>query len=280
MADVLERVTNLLALLLESRPLSLQEIVDRLEGQYPPGEAARRAAFERDKALLRDIGVRIDTQVGVAHQAGQTLYTIDRAGYELSDLGLLPDERDALNLAVAAARNNDAQFGVLKMGVGGSAPQPYVVELPQHDSLADVHEAIANRRRMMFRYRGRDRQLDPYTLLLRHGHWYVIGFDLGHRELRTYRLDRVESPVGLMDDTFERPASFDVRAVFPDDPKLLGDEPEITAEVQVGSEVLHVPCANLDAFRAWLFELGDRAVVLGPPHVRRAVVDWLEAMAR
>ncbi len=44
-----ERLTNLLALLLETaQPLSLVEIAGVLAGQYPDGENARRGAFERD----------------------------------------------------------------------------------------------------------------------------------------------------------------------------------------------------------------------------------------
>jgi hypothetical protein len=51
MADQLERTTNLLALLLESRvPLTLDDIVNQLGDQYPTGHAAMRGAFERDKA--------------------------------------------------------------------------------------------------------------------------------------------------------------------------------------------------------------------------------------
>ena len=54
MVDRIERLTNLLALLLETtRPLSLVEIGGDLDGQYPDGDKARRASFERDKAALR-----------------------------------------------------------------------------------------------------------------------------------------------------------------------------------------------------------------------------------
>src|SRR4051812_37306587 len=53
MTDQLERTTNLLALLLESRtPLTFDDIVNQLGDQYPPGHAAMRGAFERDKGLL------------------------------------------------------------------------------------------------------------------------------------------------------------------------------------------------------------------------------------
>ena len=78
MADQLERTTNLLALLLETRvPLTLDDIVNQLRDQYPVGHAARRGAFERDKGLLRDIGVPIETEVLGGSQAGQTAIRVD-----------------------------------------------------------------------------------------------------------------------------------------------------------------------------------------------------------
>lgn len=45
-----------------------------------------------------------------------------------------------------------------------------------------------------------------------------------------------------------------------------------------GSIVVEVPCANLDAFRSWLFGLGEHAEVLAPAEVRSDVVEWLQAM--
>ena len=89
MVDPLERLTNLVALLLETRvPLTQEQIAFRLEGQYPDGEQARRAAFERDKAVLRSVGIPIDQEVLGGSDAGKTAYRIDRKKYELEDLGL------------------------------------------------------------------------------------------------------------------------------------------------------------------------------------------------
>ncbi len=78
--DRVERLTNLLALLLEtSRPLTLDEIADELDGQYADKESTRRAAFERDKAVLREIGVPDRDEVLSGAQAGTSAYRIDRA---------------------------------------------------------------------------------------------------------------------------------------------------------------------------------------------------------
>jgi proteasome accessory factor B len=104
--DRVERLTNLLALLLETRePLSLVQIAGQMESQYPDGQSARRAAFERDKAALRDIGVPIEQEIVAGGEyAGQTRYWIDRGRYELRGLDLDDDESRALQVAMAATR--------------------------------------------------------------------------------------------------------------------------------------------------------------------------------
>jgi predicted DNA-binding transcriptional regulator YafY len=173
-----------------------------------------------------------------------------------------------------------------------------VVNLPDDPALPPLREAAAHRALATFTYRGTARELQPYTVLLREGAWYVMGHDLGHGTVRTYRVDRIEGPVRVgPPDVFERPVGFDPKSAFPDDPRLLGDEPSQRAVVRVdaararwvesavvrrlddGAVEVEVPCANLDAFRSWLFGLGVHAEVVSPPDVRTAVVEWLRAMA-
>ena len=196
MADQLERTTNLLALLLETRvPLTLEEIVNQLREQYPPGHAAMRGAFERDKSLLREIGVPIETEVLGGTRAGQTAYRVDRDRYELRDLDLTDAERRALQVAVAAARTTEAEFGMFKLGGVADSSASITANLPQLELLPALREAIAARATVAFEYRGSARALQPYALLLREGFWYVIGHDIGHHEIRTYRVDRIVGAV-------------------------------------------------------------------------------------
>ena len=302
MADALERVTNLLALLLETRtPLTLEQIAHRL-GAYPAGASALRGAFERDKAVLRDIGVPLETEVLGGDQAGRTAYRIDRARYELTGLTLTTEERQALQLAVAAIRSGDARFGLLKLGGSVAGDAPVVTNVPALDALPVLREAAAARAVVRFDYRGTARRLEPYALLLREGFWYVIGLDRGRGEVRTFRVDRIAGEVTAGSPAeFERPTGFDARAAFPADPKELGDDPAV-ARVLVdsararlvvdelgagavaarradGAVELDVACTNLDAFRSWVLGLGAHAEVLGPPAVRAAVVDWLRSLA-
>lgn len=305
MADRVERLTNLLALLLETtQPLSLVEIAGELEGQYPEGLTARRGAFERDKNALRDIGVPIETEVVAGGEyAGQTRYWIDRQRYELEDLELDDDERRALQVALAATRPGSAtaQDALWKLGAGMAASELAVsAVVPDHPHLALLRDSIAARHSVSFGYSGADRVVDPWALLLREGFWYLIGYDHVRGARRTYRLDRIEGVViSDPDSTFDRPAGFRAEDVFPADPKLIGVDdtaPDATVRIDPsraalavrelgeervaergddGSVVVSVPAGNRPAFRAWLFGFDDHAELLGPADVRADVVDYL-----
>ncbi len=311
MVDRIERLTNLLALLLEtSRPLSLVEIAGELDGQYPENDHSRRASFERDKAALRSIGVPIDTEiVSGGTFAGQTTYRIDRRTYELADLDLTGEEMRALQVAVAAVRTDSGQDAIWKLGgaVGDERPAVSAV-IPERPELPAIRTAVAARAPIEFSYRGEPRILDPWGLLLRGGFWYVIGHDHVRGERRTFRVDRFDAIDGDRTDSvrvgasgsFERPSSFDPRTAFPADPKQIGQgvaesvdalvridalrsgavERELGSDRVVerdddGSVLVSVPAGNLPAFRSWVLGLLEHAEVESPPEIRRHLIDWL-----
>jgi proteasome accessory factor B len=311
--DPLERLTNLVALLLETRrPLTFEQIADELDGQYPPSPSARRSAFERDKALLRAEGVPIGQVVLTGDVAGQTGYWIERADFELPDVDLTASERQALQVALAtvhlgASWGQEAWWKLERLDdeftTGGV---PVAATLPAHAALPELHAAIRRRAEVYFSYRGRSRRLQPYGLLARDGHWYVVGHDVDVQERRAYRLDRFDTPevTSGPENAFERPVGFRAAEAFPADPRLVGEAGEGARRAHVlidasragvilaqrtggevaerrddGSVVLEVPCVNRAAFRSWLFDLGADAEVLGPSEVRAEVVAWLRTVA-
>lgn len=308
--DALERLTNLLALLLEARtPLTMEQITDELAGCYPSGASARRTAFERDKAVLRQEGVPIRQLVLSGDEAGKTAYWVERSEYELGDLGLDDEERRALQLAVAMVHLEQswADEALWKLEHPDDEPlgAPLAVEaqLPVDEALPQLHQGVSERRESAFTYRGRRRRLHPFGLLARDGHWYVVGHDVEAGEQRTYRLDRIEGRVSLAEaGGFERPDGFLAADAFPADPKLLDDgasEERGVAQVLIaaprawsvlaelgegalaerrddGSVVVRVPFVNLPALRRWVLGFLDHAEVLDPPRVREDVASWLE----
>jgi proteasome accessory factor B len=303
MADALERLTNLIALLLETRlPLSLEQIARELTGQYPDEFAARRGAFERDKALIREEGIPLE-QVQLAD--GGTGYFIDRSRYELN-LDLEDDEKQALQLAVAAVHlgfdwGNDA---LMKVGPSESdtiGALDVTGAFRASPALPILFDAHIRRRSVTFAYRGKARQLEPWGLLTREGFWYVVGMENGAGEERTFRLDRIESDVTIDEDTtFVVPDGFDPARAVIDDPKVVG-ETNRTALVAVDAMrahgvvaelgddavvertadrvVVRVPAANVPAFRSWLFGLLDHAELLEPPALRADLMEWLSELA-
>lgn len=312
MADPLERLTNLVALLLETRvALTREDIINELDGQYPAAEAGRRAAFERDKAQLRELGIPITMEVLSGHLAGQTGYRIARSEFELGDLGLTDDERRALQLAAAAVHLGGgwADDAIVKLGgsVGlpGDEPGPLAAMLPALANLAPLFDAVSTRRTVKFDYHGKHRHVDPWGLLGRGGFWYVVGFDRDAGERRTFRVDRIAGAVEAGEaQSFERPDGFDPRTAFPADPKLLGEadgptealvaidadraravilelgESSVRARRDDGGVVVRVPCTNRLVFRSWLLGFVEHAEVLEPAEIRQEIVAWLEAMVR
>ena len=69
MADRLERLLNLTATLLDTRrPLTLDELAERVEPRDPEDKTACRRQFERDKETLRELGVPITVEIGRRHR--------------------------------------------------------------------------------------------------------------------------------------------------------------------------------------------------------------------
>jgi proteasome accessory factor B len=308
--DRLERVTDLLLVLLDTpRPLSLREIADRVPG-YPDTHGACRQAFERDKRLLRDEGIPVlvepidgDDQLG---------YRVDPDAYFLPDLGLEPDEQAALNLAVAGVHLGQpiGHDALLKLGAGGESPlgsgTAPLVDLRSVDGLPALpllFDAVRTGGGVEFGYRGERRHLDPAGLRFRDGFWYVIGFDRDRGEARTFRVDRIEgSPESGGPATAHLPDDFDVESAFSRDPWQFGDGQEVLVDVlvdgavsgrvvaELGPEavveqrddgvVVRLTVTDQDALVLWVLDLLDHAEVLGPPATRAAVVERLTEMVK
>jgi proteasome accessory factor BC len=301
--DRLERLTNLVLVLLDTpRPMTLQEIADSVGG-YPDRGEARRQAFERDKHLLRQEGVVISVE---PTNAGDRLgYRIRPDDYYLPDLALSPEEQAALNLAVAGIHLPDGsgREGLLKLGILEDEGGPPVAFLPSVPSLGLLHQAIRERASVRFAYRGEERVVNPYRLLFRGGWWYLIGHDHGRHAVRTFRVDRMESePVAGPASGFEPEGDLGSVARILAEPWRFGEGQVVTAEVAVdsplaaqvvaelgeeavverdghGGVTVRLEVTNSEAFRSWIVGLLDHARVVGPETLRQAVTDWLAAVA-
>lgn len=300
---------NLLALLVQrSQALTLRQIRNELGSQYPESDVAARAAFERDKAELREMGIPIEMVTLGGDRAGEGAYTVDRRSYELSDLGLTESELEALKFATATVRIG-AAFGeaaLWKLGGERALEQPLTsvhIELDR-ELMPVLAEGVVERRMLQFVYNGENRRVHPYGLLARGGFWYIVGFDELRGDRRVFRVDRIEGKViAGAPKSFTRPDGFDLAKAVATEHELLADgdgthshalvlvdgslAPRVRAEFGEdavarvradGAIEFNIPCANLAAFRVWLFAMVDRAEVLAPPEIRAQVREWLDEL--
>ncbi len=301
--DRLERVTDLVLVLLETQqPLTLDAIAHHVPG-YPAEHAARRQAFERDKRLLRDEGIPVLTERLPGNE--QYGYRIDRDQFYLPDLALEPDEQVALHLAVAGVHLGDpsGRDALLKLGAAGLGDVRPIASMVPTAALIDLFEAVRTRASAAFTYRGAPRRVGPVGLWFRFGHWYLVAWDLDREAVRTFRVDRVEGDVtrGEAASAQNVPDDIDVEAALPDEPwdaegadriemrikvdaleaRRVADEvgeDKIVRRLDDGSIELVLGVSSFASIRSWVLGLADRATVLEPPSFRQELVEWLTAL--
>ncbi len=299
-----ERLITLMNLLLGApRHIAADDLRRRVPG-YPDNTESFKRQFERDKDVLRDMGVPLDVGTVPGSDPPVLGYRIRPEDYELRDPGLAPAELEALNLAAAVVGSTGGmgQRGLFKLG-GAATPGAPSAEIPADPDLVAAFTGVAERRRLHFSYRDVDRTVDPYRLEFARGRWYLKGFDHGRAAQRWYRMERIRGGVRLDPDrgAFEKPSepvtglrldpwvlgeqAHPVRATVWFDPEVAPSVRAEIGDVEVVSDddaglVVALTVTNPDGFRSWLLSFLDRAEVLGPPELRAHVVSWLEVAAR
>ncbi|NBN90763.1 MAG: hypothetical protein EBV24_10795 [Actinobacteria bacterium] len=157
-----ERLLNLLALLShDSNYRTLEEI------HFATNMYGDRSLFERDKAILREMGVPIDSKVLGGSQAGVSSYRIDRREMELANIDFTDDERRALQLALAAVHVDSmwAERARMKLNLPEAKPTVAQVNLPASSKLLPaLAEAATRMVRVQFEYAGGSRRTIPPSL--------------------------------------------------------------------------------------------------------------------
>lgn len=298
-----ERVLNLLALMLDTRvPRTRSEYVREIAG-YPAQTEANRRAFERDKEILRGMGVPITMEtIGDGNEFG---YRVRPDDYCLPDLGLTGDEAAALRVAVSAISLGDGsgQGALMKLGGVGDYSAAPIASLPIAPALATLFDAFRRHAVVNFAYRGDTRTFEPWGLSSKRGHWYAVGFDRDRGAVRAFRADRIEGDVEVGEsDAFSVPPDFRPDDHIEDRAWLMSDAPPVVVRLAVdrdhledvvgalgpearvdpaedGSAVVEVTVTNQGAFRTFVLGYLEHAEILDPPDVRAAMIEWLEAIA-
>lgn len=309
----LERLVNLVALLLDSpRPLPFEEIKDALNAYQQDDIDTAKRQFERDKDQLRDVGIPVELAPTDVWEDAEG-YTIPRDRYYLPEISFTPEEVAALVVAASGpGPEADASRGLLKLVMGSDAALLPAAELPgpagpdpggRH--LPAAAEAALGRRRIRFRYRTAqggetDREVDAWGVVFRKGSWYLVAKDGVAEEPRAFRLSRLLSEIRDQGPGDTPPEGFRPSQHVVAGPWGLG-EPETTATILLSPKVAWwvvagitgatidaerpdgwveatVPAAGSEAFVSWVLSFGPDARVLGPPALRQAVIERLEAL--
>ena len=172
--------------------------------------------------------------------------------------------------------------------------------------LAPLYEALLARTPVGFGYqasgatKASPRSVEPYGLVHRRGHWYLVGRDHDREAIRAFRVSRMSGPVKSLDSTFEPPEGFDAdahlggeaweigpgdaTAVIRFDPSIrwwaeqnLHNAPQ--SEAPGGSLDVELGASNLDALASWAIGFGDDIEIVSPPEARQRLKDHLAPFA-
>ncbi|HEX7046284.1 MAG TPA: YafY family protein [Gammaproteobacteria bacterium] len=216
-----------------ARVLAVLELL-QAHGRMSGAELARRLEVDgrtlrRYITTLEDLGIPITAERG--RYGGYQLVT----GFKLPPMTFTNDETLAISLGLLAARSLGlvaaapaiestqaklervmpanlkrrvralSETTTLDLSAGAAATD--------NIALVALTSAAQARQRVHLAYRAANgsvtaREFDAYGLVYRNGHWYVGGFCHLRKDLRSFRLDRVQE-VRLLEATFERPADFD-----------------------------------------------------------------------
>ena len=216
------RAFSLAATILDAGPYGLtkQQIRQRVEHYRSEGEQSRAAwerLFSRDKAILRDCGVRLQEPSPPAPGTAEDYrYVIDPADYGIPELRLDAAELIVLQQAQHAWSGLRAQSSVQQAAwalrstsqdPGGTGPVPSLpgparLTLGSDADLAQLEHiaAVGRGQPAVFRYirRGQHEAQRRRVVVLGAGvlgYWYLVAYDLDRHELRTFRTDRIRGAV-------------------------------------------------------------------------------------
>lgn len=118
----------------------------------------------------------------------------------------------ALGKILRVLPTNVARQAVTLRETARSVPERWPAK-PDPSTTSDLVAAVDAQRRVRFGYRtaagnARSFEVDPWSVVVRYGRWYLLCFSHHAEELRTFRVDRITG-VELLEETFDVPADLD-----------------------------------------------------------------------
>ena len=284
-----------------------------------------RKQLHRDVGALAEVGIAVEIE-GV--QEGRR-YRLPSSGFSPVEVDLTGEERAVLVGALRTLRRDFPYAGPLRLalanligaasagsqeGAEDGSPAVLAAVVTRDDEavarrVALLESAVSRRKRVRFDYYAisRDvisaREVEPYTLSLLDGSWYLTGRDIESEGLRQFRLSRIRSRIVFAtkrdSGDFEVPEDFERRLAGSRAPWQLG-EPNRTAQIRVAKEVFEAARASYGGavssreddrdpilvtqysgerqLAGWVLSLGEGAEILSPDSLIDRVTEGLERL--
>jgi proteasome accessory factor BC len=322
---IIRELSLLTFLLSEKRPRTAKEIQESVEGYWGMSDDTFARRFHGDRADLAKIGIDVQT-LADQDTGDDRLYFLTEEDYRLPSIDFLPEEQRALSLALAALDGRFAYTRPLRLAL--TALCRGVPDLPCSDldnlpvalapdedaagagtQLARIEDAVGRGKTVCFKYRSasgaeQERQVDPYSLLLLQGRWYMVGFDRLREAIRTFRLTRIVGPVKFLTEKardFTVPPNYNPEEYRARPPWLIGGvkdaaavrvdeglawwvsrlQPHVsqTSVDKDGWSTFSVPYADEDVLLSWIVELKHHGRLIHPASLRARLANRLGTLA-
>ncbi len=207
--------------ILQSRPgVTAAELAERL--------GVTERAARRYVAILREADIPVESTRGPhgGYRLGRGLRLPPLVFSATEALGLVmaaldsqhavadPDDPvgSALGKILRVLPTNVARQAVALRETARTVPERWPAK-PDPTITSDLVEAVDGQRRVRLGYRSaagnaRSFEVDPWSVVVRYGRWYLLCFSHHAEELRTFRVDRI-TEVTLREETFDVPADLD-----------------------------------------------------------------------
>ena len=316
-------------LMAERRPVTALEIKEAVEGYAGMNDDAFARRFYADRAELDSLGIELKVDKPAEGYFDAENYTLPPENFYLPAIEFTDRELGALRTALSLLDGEFAYAEPLRLALQQlSWGQPSPLAAPEERSvslaitataggrdlsqrLVKIETAIFRRKTIVFDYytMGRDteetRRVDPYQLLFRGGHFYLIGRARERDDIRVFRLSRIRGKVAYASKSehdFTPPKDFDPRVYATRADWQLGD-PVGTARIWVSSRidwlverhfghvgtvvpageaddapeddgiVFETPYSDRRLLVSWVLGLGERARILEPAELVEEVTE-------
>lgn len=177
------------------------------------------------------------------------------------------------------------------------------------ETLKMINDAIIYKKSIKMRYYSftsnteTDREVDPYLIYEKEGHYYLTGFCKLHNEIRDFRISRMKE-ISVLNKSFEISPNFDRSKYYKYtwnilkghtkyrvQIKFIGNAARLVKEYERyradeivenedGSVIFVKVVSQLDEIKRWVLGFGCEAKVIGPDEFRDMINDEIIKMAK